>query len=100
MRVIVALVILTVACLVVAVPAGSVEAQGADCPSSACPAVPRGAPSYPCLPGQVKGDWSSMLYHVPTLASYAAVGSGFSSDIACFSDEHQALDYGFRPALR
>ena len=68
-------------------------------PSSDCPAPgPRGYQHYPCLSGQVKADWNTMLYRVPGQSSYASSGYEINADIWCTS-EPQAQARGFRRAL-
>jgi hypothetical protein len=84
----------------IAAPAGHAQ-RGCDwSPSSDCPVVPRTAASYPCYDTQIKGDWTTMLYHTTAHASYAMVGASYSSDVWCFDSTAQALDYGFRRAYR
>lgn len=94
------LVILVIAWSIAALCPGPVQAQCNWSPSSGCPAVPRGAASYPCYSTQIKGDWQTMLYHTPAQPSYAVAGAGYAADIWCFSGEQEALYYGFRRALR
>jgi len=69
----------------------------ASFPSTDCPApgVPRGALSYPCYPGQIKGDWYSMNYYVPAHPDYSSIGSALRSDTWCFDTISQAQDLRF-----
>jgi hypothetical protein len=84
-------------------PTASRPADAQPCdqyPSSECPArgVSRSMAHFPCLAGQIKGDWNTMLYRTPRHASYASTGLGPNADIWCFDDEYQAEGYGFRNA--
>ena len=83
-------------------PTGAVvQAQACDwSPSNACPApgVAPGASSYPCYPGQIKGDRNSTEYHLPSQASYPGIGSGPFANAWCFSTEAEAQSLGFRRA--
>ena len=64
--------------------------------TSPAPGVPPGAPSYPCYPEQIKGDWNSMIFHLPWQASYSGIGSGPSQNVQCFDSEAEAQSFGFR----
>src|SRR5262245_50899100 len=83
-----------------AAPASHAQRQCDWSPSSGCPVVPRSAESYPCYDAQIKGDWTTMLYHSTAHASYATAGASYSSNVWCFDSAAQALDYGFRRAYR
>jgi hypothetical protein len=102
MRALVVVTILAISLAAYAVPAAPAEAQTCDWfPSTVCPAPGRrGTSSYPCNANQIKGDWSSMTYHLPTQASYSGRGSAPSSDIWCFDDAQEAADWGFRRAYQ
>ncbi len=52
------------------------------------------AASAPCQPGQIKGNRSSGIYHLPGQASYART----RANVACFDTEAQAQAAGFRRA--
>jgi len=78
----------------------STQVQANACasfPSSDCPAggVPRGAASYPCYRGQLKGDWNSMRYYDANHPSYARIGAAPGSDVWCFDYAEDAQGYGF-----
>ncbi len=93
--------LLTVSML--ASPAFSRPAAAQSCdsyPSSDCPArgVARGSAAYPCLAGQIKADWNTMLYRAPGQTSYASAGYEVNADTWCFDDEYSAQEYGFRRA--
>jgi len=95
------LLVVVLACSIAAPPGTPARAQAcASFPSSDCPApgVPRGVPSYPCYQGQIKGDWTSMLYHSPSQPSYPEIGSGPGSNTWCFNSQPEAQTLGFQPA--
>jgi hypothetical protein len=52
------------------------------------------ADSAPCRVGQVKGNKSSRIYHVPGGASYPRT----ANNVECFDSEDQALAAGYRKA--
>jgi methylphosphotriester-DNA--protein-cysteine methyltransferase len=52
------------------------------------------ADSEPCRLGQVKGNRSSRIYHVPGGASYPRT----VTNVQCFDTEDQALAAGYRKA--
>ena len=101
MKVCLLVVVLALACSL-AIPS-SARAQPQLCdwsPSSQCraPGILAGAPSYPCYPGQIKGDRDSLSYHLPSQASYPAVGAGPGADVWCFDSEAEAQSLGFQRA--
>ena len=91
--VVVAVVVASLAAAILAQPASACEWA----PSSQCPA-PSVAGSHPCYANQVKANWATMTYHLPSQPSYRSVGSGLDADVWCFDSEQQALSYGFRRA--
>jgi hypothetical protein len=102
MRVLV-LTLLLVGCLLLDPLTADATMAQATCdwyPSSACPArgVTRGMAHYPCLNGQIKADWNTMLYRDRLQDSYGSAGFEVNADIWCFDDEFQAREYGFRHA--
>jgi hypothetical protein len=72
----------------------------ASFPSNDCPApgVSLSAPSYPCYPGQIKGDWNGMLYYVPWQPAYPGIGSTLRSNAWCFNSEAEAQYFQFQRA--
>jgi hypothetical protein len=99
MRRVVLLVALALALSLPAPHRAIVRASACDwSPSSGCPApgVGPGAPSYPCYPGQIKGDRNSMTYHLPGQGSYQGTGGGSFANTWCFSAEEEAQSLGFR----
>lgn len=60
------------------------------------PGVARGDPSWPCAPGQIKGNRNSGIYHVPSGDFYART----YANVICFDTEGQAQAAGFRRSLR
>ena len=99
-----AVLLLVTMALALSLPAPSgavVRAQACDwSPSSGCPApgVAPGASSYPCYPGQIKGDRNRTVYYLPSQASYPGIGSGAFANAWCFSTEAEAQSLGFRRA--
>ena len=92
--------VLALACLVVPPSGEPARAQAcASFPSSDCPApgVAPGEPSYPCFPGQIKGDRNSMNYYRPWEQLYPATGAGSRSNTWCFNSDAEAGSFGFSP---
>lgn len=52
--------------------------------------------SYPCADGQIKGNRNSGIYHVPSGNSYANT----TDNVACFNNEDEAVNAGFRKAKK
>ena len=100
MRTLAVVAILAISLTTSAVAAVPANAQSCDWfPSTVCPAPgQRGTPNYPCFATQVKGDWDSMTYHLPAQTSYRGRGSAPASDIWCFDNAQEAVDWGFRRA--
>ncbi|MHB1158792.1 MAG: sunset domain-containing protein [Chloroflexota bacterium] len=57
---------------------------------------PRASDSYPCRPGQIKGNRDSMIYHVPGGQSYDRT----RKNVRCFDTEAEAAGEGYRRAYR
>lgn len=54
------------------------------------------ADAYPCLPGQIKANRNSNIYHVPTGVSYAKT----RANVLCFDTEAAAQAAGYNRAKR
>ena len=93
------LVVLGIACLLPATSPAQAQAC-ASFPSSQCPApgVQPGTPSYPCFGGQVKADWNSMTFYLPSQQFYGVIGSDPRSNTWCFADAGGAASLGFHGA--
>lgn len=57
---------------------------------------PPGEPWLPCAKGQIKGNIESVIYHVPSGASYART----YRNVHCFNSEAEAQAAGYRRAQR
>jgi len=53
--------------------------------------------SYPCQPGQVKGNSESKIYHVPWGQFYSKTRN---DSVVCFDTEQQAMDAGYVKSKR
>ena len=84
---------------------GNVDPQATVTHSSQSPTITpqttatmtAGERAYPCQVGQIKGNPDSMIYHVPTGASYAQTRN---SRVVCFDTESAATLAGYRKASR
>lgn len=51
---------------------------------------------WPCAQGQIKGNWDSMIFHVPGGRFYART----YEEVTCFNTADEAIAAGFRPSQR
>jgi len=71
-------------------------AAPAEVPAVEVPVSQPGDESYPCAPGQLKGNRDSKIFHSPGGASYAKT----QADVRCFATSADAEAAGYRAAKR
>ena len=64
--------------------------------ATAAPVLTAADEAYPCQVNQIKGNRNSMIYHVPSGASYAKT----RANVECFDSEAAAITAGYRKAKR